>query len=81
MAQFTVRNLEDDIHRKLREMAQNRGQNLEEFVRELLRQTVLNRATSPKKLGTRIAERFAKVGLKEPIHELRGQPMTPPDFA
>ena len=80
MAQFTVRNLEDDIHRKLREMAQSRGQNLEEFVRELLRQTVLKRAASANKLGTRIAKRFAKVGLKEPISELRGHPITPPDF-
>lgn len=78
MAQFIVRNLEDDIHRKLREIAQSHGQNLEEFVREILRQTALERAATPNSLGTRIAKRFAKIGLKEPIKELRGRPMTPP---
>jgi plasmid stability protein len=78
MAQFIVRNLEDDIHRKLRAMAQSHGQNLEEFVREVLRQTALERAAAPHKLGTKIAKRFAKIGLKEPIQELRGRPITPP---
>ena len=80
MAQFTVRNLEDDIHQRLRVMAQSHGQSLEEFVRELLRQTALERAAVPKKLGTTIAKRFAKIGLKEPIEELRGRPIRPLDF-
>ena len=80
MAQFTVRNLEDDIHQKLRDMAQSQGQNLEEFVRELLRSVALERAATPNNLGTKIAKRFAKIGLNEPIKELRGRPMTPPSF-
>ena len=80
MAQFTVRNLEDDIHQKLRDMAQRQGQNLEEFVRELLRNVALERAATPNNLGTKIAKRFAKIGLNEPIKELRGRPMTPPSF-
>ena len=80
MAQFTVRNLEDDIHQKLRSMAQSQGQNLEEFVRELLRSVVLKSAATPNNLGTKIAKRFAKIGLIEPITELRGSSMAPPSF-
>ncbi len=80
MAQFLVRNLEDDIHQKLREMAQGQGQSLEEFVRETLRKVALERVATPNKLGSKIAKRFAKVGLCEPIEELRGRPITPPSF-
>jgi len=80
MAQFTVRNLEDDIHQKLRLMAQSQGQSLEEFVREMLRQVALKRAAAPNNLGTTIAQRFAQIGLKEPIEELRGRPISPLDF-
>ena len=80
MAQFIVRNLEDDIHQKLRDMAQSQGQNLEEFVRELLRNVALTCTATPNNLGTKIAKRFAKIGLNEPINELRGSPMAPPSF-
>lgn len=80
MAQFTVRNLEDDIHRKLREMAECKGQNLEEFVRELLRRAALESSAAPNALGTKIARRFTEIGLIEPIEELRGRSVTPPGF-
>ncbi len=80
MAQFLVRNLEDDIHQKLRDMAQSHGQSLEEFVREMLRKVALERGATPNNLGSKIAKRFAKIGLREPIEELRGRPMTPPSF-
>lgn len=80
MAQFLVRNLEDDIHQKLRDMAQSHGQSLEEFVRETLRKVALECAAKPNNLGSKIAKRFAKIGLREPIEELRGRPLTPPSF-
>jgi plasmid stability protein len=80
MAQFLIRNLEDDVHQKLRELAHSQGQSLEEFVRETLRRTALERAAKPAKLGSKIAQRFTKIGLQEPIQELRGQPLTPPSF-
>lgn len=80
MARFTVRNLEDDIHQKLRDIAQSRGLSFEEFVRELLRKVALERAAAPTKLGTKIARRFSKIGLKEPIKELRGQLAVPPEL-
>ncbi len=80
MAQFLVRNLEDDIHQKLRDMAHNQGQSLEEFVRQMLRRAALEHAATPNKLGSKIAKRFAKIGLNEPIEEFRGRPVTPPSF-
>ncbi len=80
MAQFLVRNLEDDVHQRLREMAQNQGQSLEEFVREVLRTAALKRGSTSSKLGSKIAKRFAKIGLEQPIDELRGQTMSPLDF-
>ncbi len=80
MAQFLVRNLEDDIHQKLRQMAQGHGQSLEEFVRETLRKVALERSGPTIKLGSKIARRFAKIGLHEPIEELRGRPIAPPSF-
>lgn len=80
MAQFIVRNLEDDIHQKLRELAQRDGQSLEEFVREMLRKVALERVGRPSRLGTRIAKRFSKIGLEEPIEELRRAPFNPPSF-
>jgi hypothetical protein len=49
-------------------------------VRELLRKVVLEGKATPNKLGTKIAKRFAKIGLNEPTKELRGRPMTPPSF-
>jgi plasmid stability protein len=81
VAQFTIRNLEDDIHQKLRDMAQSHGQNLEEYVRELLRKVALERVATPSNLGTKIAKRFVKIGLKERIEELRGRPMLPPSVS
>jgi len=61
-------------------MAQSHGQSLEEFVREMLRKVALERAAIPNNLGAKIAKRFAKIGLQEPIKELRGRPVTPPRF-
>lgn len=80
MAQFTVRNLEDDIHQRLREIAKKRGVSLEEFVRDLLRKVALERSASPQKLGTKIARRFSKIGLTESIQEWRGQTAVPAEF-
>lgn len=74
MAQFIVRNLEDDIRDKIRAMAAEHGRSMEEEVRELLRQAVLRVPKGPKVgLGTRLVERFKGCGLQEgEIEELRG---------
>lgn len=80
MAQLIVRNLEDDVHDKLRERAEESGQSLEETVREILRAAAFSRSVPKKGLGTQISELFRGDGLEEPIPELRGQPARPAEF-
>ncbi len=80
MAQFVVRNLEDDVRERLRELSLSQGQSMEEIVREILRNAVLKWGTSPPRLGSQMAKRFSKVGLDFEIDELRGQHMQPPSL-
>ena len=74
MAQFVVRNLEDDVKARLQRRARRHGRSLEEEVRNILRNAVRQEQRGPKKLGTRIAARFASIGLTEDIPELRTPP-------
>ena len=78
MAQFTVRSIEEDVKARLKQRAVRNGTSLEAEVRDILRMAVLDegRPAGPG-LGSRIAARFAKVGLQEPLAELRGQPPRP----
>jgi antitoxin FitA len=82
MAQFTVRNIEDDVKARLSRRAVRNGTSLEAEVRSILRMAVLedDRAAGPG-LASRIAARFAKVGLQEPLPELRGQAPRPAETA
>ncbi len=81
MAQLIVRNLEDDIRNKLRELARSHGRSMEEEVRHILRSAVMAQGAIPRpRLGSRLAERFAPHGLEEDIAELRGHPIEPPSF-
>ena len=80
MAQFVVRNLEDDVRDKLRALAQRQGQSMEEAVREILRGAVMRPQTPQIALGTRLAQRFARVGLTGEIPEVRGNVIAPPSF-
>ena len=75
MAQLVVRNLEEAVKQALRERAARRGRSLEEEVREILRTAAAQQddASPPEGLGTRIARRFAGLGLAEDMPELRGQ--------
>ena len=78
MAQFTVRNLEEDVKNQLKLRAMRHGTSLEAEVREILRDAVKADALAPSQgLGSRIAARFAVVGLSEPLPELRGQAAKP----
>jgi plasmid stability protein len=74
MAQFTVRNLEDDVKKRLQARAAAHGISMEEEVRRVLRQAVMVRQPPATGLGSRMASRFAEHGLRadEPIAELRG---------
>ncbi|MSP21399.1 MAG: toxin-antitoxin system [Alphaproteobacteria bacterium] len=77
MAQLVVRNLEDDVKARLQRLAKLHGRSMEEEVREILRAAAF--CEQPKEgLGTRIARRFAGIGLEEgKLEPLPRQPARP----
>lgn len=75
MAQILIRQLEDDVKARLQQRARRHGRSTEEEVREILRSAVHDEGRAPARLGSRIAARFAGIGLEEEIVELRGQPV------
>lgn len=80
MAQILVRNLNDDVKRKLQQRARRHRRSTEEEVREILSNAVRSEDVAQPGLGTRIAARFARLGLAEDIPEWRGFPARPADF-
>ena len=80
MAQFIVRDLEDDVKARLKRRAANHGRSMEEEVRHILRNAVKEQNQRLPKLGSRIAARFAKAGLTTDLPELRGQHPRPAQF-
>ncbi len=79
MASITIRNLDDDVKRRLRVRAAEHGRSMEEEARDILRQ-VVGQPNAPRNLGVAIHERFAALGGVEPPPTKRG-PMRPsPDF-
>jgi antitoxin FitA len=80
MAQFMVRNLEDDVRDKLRDLARREGRSMEETVRDILRNAVIKRKQREEGLGTRLAKRFAKHKLEQDLPELPRQSIAPPSF-
>jgi plasmid stability protein len=72
MAQFVVRNLEEDVAKKLKQRAKRHARSMEEEVRHILRTAVQQRPEPAQKLGTRIAQRFRGSGLSAELPELRG---------
>ena len=61
MASITIRNLDDDVKRRLRVRAAEHGRSMEEEARDILRQVVGQRS-APKNLGQSIHQRFAALG-------------------
>jgi plasmid stability protein len=80
MAQLVVRQLDDDVKEKLQRRARKHGRSTEEEVREILRNAVRSDGAVRAPLGSRIAERFRRVGLTDEIAELRGQSVRPAVF-
>jgi plasmid stability protein len=72
MAQFVVRNLEEDVAKKLKQRAKRHARSMEDEVRHILRTAVQQRPEPVQKLGTRIAQRFRGAGLSTDLPELRG---------
>lgn len=80
MGQLIVRNLEDAVKRGLRARADRHGRSMEEEVREILRNAVRGEDSPRAGLGSRIAGRFAGVGVDLDLGDLRGQAPRPADL-
>ena len=80
MAQLLVRHLEDDVKAKLQRRARAHGRSTEEEVRDILRNAVRAENQPQTSLGSRLAARFAGIGLTDDIPELRGHPARAADF-
>ena len=73
MAQFIVRDLEEDVKARLKRRAEHHGRSMEEEVRHILRNAVKEQNQRVSRLGSRIAARFAKAGLTADLPELHRQ--------
>lgn len=80
MAQLLVRHLDDDVKAKLQRRARRHGHSTEEEVREILRNAVRDEGGARGPLGSRLADRFAGLGLTQDVPELRGEPARPADL-
>jgi antitoxin FitA len=80
MAQLVVRNLEEGVKARLQRQANRHGRSMEEEVRDILRNAVRAEEPAAAPLGSRLRQRFARVGLDEDIAELHGQKPRPTDF-
>lgn len=79
MASITIRNLEDDLKRRLRIRAAEHGRSMEEEAREILRQ-VVSVPSPPVNLVGAIRARVAKVGGVELDIPAREPMREPPRF-
>ena len=73
MAQFIVRDLEDDVKARLKRRAAQHKRSMEEEIRHILRNAVRDQNQPVAKLGSRISARFSRMGLTSDLPELRGQ--------
>jgi antitoxin FitA len=80
MAELLIRHLDDDVKAKLHRRARRHGRSIEEEVCEILREAVRDEVGTRELLGSRIAARFAGLGLTEDIPELRGEQARPADL-
>ena len=81
VAQLIVRDLEEEVKRRLQGLARRHGRSTEAEVREILRAAVAGETAPPGPLGSRLAARFTGVGLDEPFPEFRDQAAKPATFA
>jgi len=73
VAQFVVRDLEEEVKARLKRRAERHGHSMEEEIRHILRNAVKESGRPITSLGSRIAARFANLGLPTGLPELRGQ--------
>ena len=80
MASITVRNLDDDVKRRLRVRAAENGRSMEQEAREILKQALEEETAPAKDLGTAIYERFRPFGGVELDIPPRDPMREPPKF-
>lgn len=80
MAQVIVRQLEEEVKRRLKRRAETHGRSMEEEEREILRVAVSEEGRPVTRLGSRIAARFGEIGLTRDLPELKAQRPRPADF-
>jgi antitoxin FitA len=73
MAQFVVRDLEEEVKARLKRRAERHGRSMEEEIRHILRNAVKESGRPINSLGSRIASRFSGSGLSTDLPELHGQ--------
>ena len=79
MASITIRNLDDEVKRRLRVRAAENGRSMEEEARDVLRRAV-GEVPPPKDLGRAIHARFAALGGADLELPERGPMRPPPEF-
>ena len=79
MASITIRNLDDDVKRRLRVRAAEHGRSMEEEARDILRQ-VVGQSGAPRNLGQAIHARFAALGGVDLALPVRTPMRSTPDF-
>jgi len=80
VAQLIVRNIEEDVKKRLQRRAARHGRSMEEEVRDILRTALTDEDRHVAALGSRLAARFAGLGLDQEIPELRGAVAQPASF-
>lgn len=81
MAQIIVRHLEDKVKARRKRRAKRHGRSIEEEVRHILRDAVKEGNGPAPRLGSRIAARFARMGLAADLPELRSELVRSADFS
>ena len=79
MARITIRNLEDDLKRKLRMRAARHGRSMEDEARQILRTALAEKAAEPTNLYAAIRRRIAPFGGVD-LEIPRRRPMREPRF-
>ena len=74
MAQLIVRGLDDDVKARLKRRAKRNRRSMEEEVRHILRDALKTETRDRRGLGTRMAARFAKIGLSHDLPGVHGVP-------
>ena len=81
MAQLVVRNLEENVKKRLQRRAARSGRSMEDEVRTILRDAVEHDDPKEVGLGTFIAQQFAGIGFDSEVPEWRGEEPRAAEFS